>query len=159
MAWLAGRRGADVQARLSSSQDGHRLVPRSAGRTTPGQTKRNIRRRIPDPEPNELLREGLTVSLRHPMNIKTLSTVAVVTAALIAPAYAQYHQLRGHGYGPAHGIRTFRGANNQLPANKAGREFTLGSAVCPGGARSFDCKVWPPPAYDDPDRRAGDGGP
>jgi hypothetical protein len=87
------------------------------------------------------------------MNIKTLSCVAVVTAALTVPAFAQYHHLRGHGYGPAHGTRTFRGAYNQLPANNAGREFTLGSAVCPGSARSFDCKIWPPPAYDDPDRR------
>ena len=93
------------------------------------------------------------------MNIKTLGAVAVVTAALTVPALAQYHHLRGHSYGPAHGTTAFR-AYNQLPTKNAGRrEFTLGSAVCPGGARSFDCKVWPPPAYDDPDRRAGDGGP
>jgi hypothetical protein len=25
--------------------------------------------------------------------------------------------------------------------------------VCPGLARSFDCKVWPPPFDEDPDRR------
>ena len=25
--------------------------------------------------------------------------------------------------------------------------------VCPGMARSFECKTWPPPMYDDPDRR------
>ena len=25
--------------------------------------------------------------------------------------------------------------------------------VCPGIARSFDCRTWPPPIYDDPDRR------
>ena len=34
------------------------------------------------------------------------------------------------------------------------------SDVCPGLARSFDCKVWPPPMYDDPDRKksGADGG-
>jgi hypothetical protein len=32
--------------------------------------------------------------------------------------------------------------------------------VCPGLARSFDCKIWPPPMEDDPDRKVSgsDGG-
>jgi hypothetical protein len=32
--------------------------------------------------------------------------------------------------------------------------------VCPGLARSFDCKIWPPPIEDDPDRKVSgsDGG-
>jgi hypothetical protein len=32
--------------------------------------------------------------------------------------------------------------------------------VCPGIARSFDCKVWPPPMDEDPDRKisGSDGG-
>jgi hypothetical protein len=33
-----------------------------------------------------------------------------------------------------------------------------GGNVCPGSVRSFDCKIWPPTMYDDPDRRNGDGG-
>lgn len=51
------------------------------------------------------------------MNIKTLSVIAVVTAALTAPASAQYVRLYGpsyygpaFGYGPAYGSRTIRGA-------------------------------------------------
>jgi len=28
------------------------------------------------------------------------------------------------------------------------------SWVCPGIGRSFECKIWPPPAEDDPDRKA-----
>jgi hypothetical protein len=34
------------------------------------------------------------------------------------------------------------------------------SWVCPGNARSFDCKIWPPPFEDDPDRKisGSDGG-
>ena len=31
---------------------------------------------------------------------------------------------------------------------------SAGGDVCPGSARSFDCKIWPPPIYDDPDRKA-----
>lgn len=32
--------------------------------------------------------------------------------------------------------------------------------VCPGIARSFECKIWPPPMDDDPDRKhsSSDGG-
>ena len=31
--------------------------------------------------------------------------------------------------------------------------------VCPGNARGIDCKIWPPPIDEDPDRkRAGGGG-
>lgn len=32
--------------------------------------------------------------------------------------------------------------------------------VCPGSGRSFDCKIWPPPYADDPDRKMSgtDGG-
>jgi hypothetical protein len=40
------------------------------------------------------------------------------------------------------------------PSHQAG-------TVCPGGiARSFECKIWPPPIDDDPDRRmsGSDGG-
>jgi hypothetical protein len=33
-----------------------------------------------------------------------------------------------------------------------------GGDVCPGNARGLDCKIWPPPAFDDPDRKIGDGG-
>jgi hypothetical protein len=31
---------------------------------------------------------------------------------------------------------------------------------CPGSGRSFECATWPPPMYDDPDRKVGgsDGG-
>ena len=29
--------------------------------------------------------------------------------------------------------------------------------VCPGNARAIDCKIWPPPIIDDPDRRSGGG--
>ena len=30
--------------------------------------------------------------------------------------------------------------------------------VCPGIARSIDCKIWPPPISEDPDRKRGSSG-
>ena len=39
----------------------------------------------------------------------------------------------------------------------AGQAWPSGP-VCPGLGRSFDCKLWPPPFDQDPDRRDGDGG-
>jgi hypothetical protein len=37
--------------------------------------------------------------------------------------------------------------------------YSQAGPVCPGNARGIDCRVWPPPIEDDPDRkRAGGGG-
>jgi hypothetical protein len=42
----------------------------------------------------------------------------------------------------------------------AARSYSPAGPACPGLARSFDCKVWPPPIDEDPDRRVSgsDGG-
>jgi hypothetical protein len=63
------------------------------------------------------------------MNNKTLCAVALVAAAIATPAFAQYAPpVRGptyygqsYHYGPAHGIRTFRGAYNQMPGQSPPR--------------------------------------
>jgi hypothetical protein len=37
--------------------------------------------------------------------------------------------------------------------------YSQAGSICPGNARGIDCRVWPPPIEDDPDRkRAGGGG-
>jgi hypothetical protein len=40
------------------------------------------------------------------------------------------------------------------------RPSSAAGGACPGNGRSFDCRVWPPPFEDDPDRRVSgtDGG-
>jgi hypothetical protein len=40
------------------------------------------------------------------------------------------------------------------------RPSSQAGGVCPGIARSFECGTWPPPVYDDPDRKVSgsDGG-
>ncbi|HLX14353.1 MAG TPA: hypothetical protein VKS24_04005 [Bradyrhizobium sp.] len=42
----------------------------------------------------------------------------------------------------------------------AARSYSPPGPVCPGLARSFDCRVWPPPFDEDPDRKVSgsDGG-
>jgi hypothetical protein len=59
------------------------------------------------------------------MNNKTFGAIALVAAAITTPVFAQYGPpVRGpiyHGqsyygnYGPAYGMRSFRGAYNQMP--------------------------------------------
>jgi hypothetical protein len=46
------------------------------------------------------------------------------------------------------------------PARPVTRPSSQAGGVCPGLGRSFDCRVWPPPMYDDPDRKVSgsDGG-
>ena len=51
------------------------------------------------------------------MNIKTLSAVAVVTAALTVPAFAQHHRVRHHG--PAYGVGTIHRVYNRLPVTES----------------------------------------
>jgi hypothetical protein len=59
------------------------------------------------------------------MNIKTLSAVAVVTAALTVPAFAQHHHVRGpsyhgpaYGYEGAYGTSAFRSAYARMPVGE-----------------------------------------
>jgi hypothetical protein len=36
--------------------------------------------------------------------------------------------------------------------------YSQAGPICPGIARSFECKVWPPPIDEDPDRKRGASG-
>jgi hypothetical protein len=36
--------------------------------------------------------------------------------------------------------------------------YSQAGPICPGIARGIDCKVWPPPIDEDPDRKRGAGG-
>jgi hypothetical protein len=80
------------------------------------------------------------------MNIKTLSAVAIVTAALTAQAFAQYHRVHGQGYcgrayyGSSHGVRTFRSVYARL---SVGESFLYGDG-------------WVPESFWDPSRVGGE---
>jgi hypothetical protein len=75
---------------------------------------------------------------------------AAVLMAAVAPAQArtQHHRhWRHHAGGPWYGY--------SYPAQPMTRSYSQSGSswVCPGIGRSFDCKIWPPPYEDDPDRR------
>ena len=84
---------------------------------------------------------------------------AVAVVAAIAPAAAKdswhvhhkHHMLmKKHG---SYRTYPYRGAWVVPPAQPMVRSYGQSDWVCPGIARSFDCKIWPPPFEDDPDRK------
>ena len=95
---------------------------------------------------------------RYAIRLPTLATCAVmvVVPMVTATGAASSRHIRHH----------HKQTNLRLNNAWASEEFRpVVSArnwrgdACPGSARSFDCKIWPPPIDDDPDRIATDGGP
>jgi len=92
----------------------------------------------------------------------SICATALVVAPVVTPASAKTSSHkhtkihRGHIYQNL-GLSYARSADRTWPD-------TISSSrpgeVCPGIARSFDCKIWPPPIYEDPDRKmsGSDGG-
>ena len=61
------------------------------------------------------------------MTIKTLSAIAIVTAALSAPVFAQDTDMQGAGpQKPVHALRHYRSTYNQAPAFMAPRKVDRG---------------------------------
>ena len=86
--------------------------------------------------------------------IATAVTVPLLTATAVEAAnrhLRRHHQPTNAGWNDS-----WRRASAEV--HTAAAPHSGGGEVCPGG-RSFDCKIWPPPFGDDPDRKATDGGP
>ena len=88
-----------------------------------------------------------------------IGAAAVAMVSPITPAAAKdsrhahhMHHLHtmNHGW---HSAYPYRGAWIAPPAQPMVRSYNQSDWVCPGISRSFDCKIWPPPIEDDPDRR------
>jgi hypothetical protein len=96
----------------------------------------------------------------RPYTIRRLALVICATAVGVVPVVkategkassrhiGKHHKLKNPG------LNSW--ASGEIPP--VARPSFGGGDVCAGGGRSFDCKIWPPPIYDDPDRRNGDGG-
>src|SRR5579871_3689841 len=87
-----------------------------------------------------------------------LTTTMLAGAATIGPAEASAH----HGK-PIKRHQARHPVYSRYPiADQAwrGRVFNQPGDVCPGSGRSFECKIWPPPMDQDPDRKMSgtDGG-
>jgi hypothetical protein len=85
------------------------------------------------------------------------SALAVVST--VVPAEAR----TGHGHHIKQHARMSRGLDGLRPAERSwsgASPVHRSGEVCPGIARSFDCKIWPPPIDEDPDRKisGSDGG-
>jgi hypothetical protein len=87
------------------------------------------------------------------VRLLTLAICTVVVAPTVTPAKARMHNSR---HIKQHRIRPLGFGEQPRPT----RPLTQSGEVCPGNARGFECKIWPPPIYDDPDRRntSSDGG-
>ena len=85
------------------------------------------------------------------LSILATCATALVAIPAVTPAQAsgkhahsrKHHRHWQHHYGAQ--------AWPMGPAQPAARSYT--GEVCPGIGRSFDCKIWPPPFADDPDRK------
>lgn len=76
--------------------------------------------------------------------IRLLALTIFATTLAGAPAESR----TGHSkHIKKHGFRTVR------PAWPGSSPPAQPGSVCPGIARSFDCKIWPPPIDEDPDRK------
>ena len=101
--------------------------------------------------------------------IKALTLLISVTAltGTISPAFSRtspntshHKQLGGHRVVHRTHAPRYNGSGYAQPA--AGPWFAAPPRnppgdVCPGIGRAFDCKIWPPPMDQDPDRKTGGG--
>ena len=92
-----------------------------------------------------------------------LLTLAVCATAM-APVVAASEAEASSRHVKKHHQRTHLRINNAWASEEvrpvAPARSWGGGEVCPGNARAIDCKIWPPPMYDDPDRKqsGADGG-
>jgi hypothetical protein len=86
----------------------------------------------------------------------SLLTLAMYTTALVViPLATPAEAATSSGTHAKHKkkIRSGSGYWSAGRARPVTRPYYGTGEVCPGIARSFDCRTWPPPMYDDPDRR------
>jgi len=86
-----------------------------------------------------------------------LVVVPMVTPAKAETSSSRHLNLKKHKRQKSPGLSDPWSAGQARPVT---RPSSQADGVCPGIARSFDCRTWPPPMYDDPDRKVSgsDGG-
>ena len=97
----------------------------------------------------------------YTIRLLTIYATAAIALSVIATSGsdASDRHLRKHHQRTHLGLNdSWRRASAAQEVHTAAAPYSRGGEVCPGG-RSFDCKIWPPPINDDPDRKATDGGP
>jgi hypothetical protein len=95
---------------------------------------------------------------RHTTRLLTLAVFAM--SVIVIPVMTA-----GDGVASSrHLYKNHKRTSHRLTNALASEEFhpaaparNFGGDVCPGNARGIDCRIWPPPIKDDPDRRNGSG--
>ena len=86
-----------------------------------------------------------------------LSVLAIgATALLVIPTITPANAATSRGHIKKHKKHWRSGFNHPRFAGEARPVFgprIQPGPICPGIGRSFDCKIWPPPYEDDPDRK------
>jgi hypothetical protein len=95
-----------------------------------------------------------------PYTIRRLILVVCATAVGVIPVVkATEGEASSRHIGKHHKLKN-PGLNSRASREirPVARPSFGGGDVCPSNAHSgFECKIWPPPIYDDPDRRLGNG--
>jgi hypothetical protein len=85
------------------------------------------------------------------LSVITICATALLVVPSVAPAEASHkhthmnkQRWHRHHYGAAWSLG---------PVRPTMGSYAPSEPVCPGIGRSFDCKIWPPPYADDPDRK------
>jgi hypothetical protein len=84
------------------------------------------------------------------MYAASLPVIAVITPAKAATSSSGHIQKYKKHWRPR--------VSEPWYVGQAQASFPPYSPICPGNARGIDCKVWPPPIDEDPDRKRGASG-
>jgi hypothetical protein len=93
------------------------------------------------------------------MYTTSLPVISIISTPARAETISNKHIKQQH----RKNILRSPGVSDAWPASRQAWPVTglssLAGPVCPGIARGIDCRIWPPPLNEDPDRkRAGGGG-
>ena len=83
-----------------------------------------------------------------------ISATALVVVPLMTPVQAKktsrHMHVAKHRW---HGVHHYSRAWPSGEARPVVGYYNQPGPICPGIGRSFECKIWPPPFEDDPDRK------
>ena len=98
--------------------------------------------------------------LKSRLLMLAVSASAVASVVAVNEAEASGRHIKKHHQRISHHYRTNVGFSDPWTKRAPPVAQRQGGDVCPGAGRSFDCKVWPPPFDQDPDRKisGSDGG-
>jgi hypothetical protein len=93
--------------------------------------------------------------LMSPFAIRLSVLTVCATALVVVPAATPVEAAQKHTHIKKHRWhRQHLGAAWSVgPARPAFGYYAPSEPICPAIGKSFDCKIWPPPYADDPDRK------